>query len=113
MVVLLATVAACSPREARQEVRGIADKRSDFRNFLPMTADPARDGLKAVKPFFRQPNRTEIMQAIERACDGRRTGSSVYEPKTGAGYYVNCNPRNRQLLNGYVPVSSSVQPHSR
>ncbi len=78
-----------------------------------MKADPARDGLKLAKPYFRQPDRAQIMRAIERACDGRRTGSSVYDPRTGAGYYVNCNPRNRQLLNGYVPVNPSEQPHSR
>jgi hypothetical protein len=98
---------------ARQETRGIADARSDFRQFLPMKADPARDGLKPVKPYFRQSDRAGVLRAIERACDGRRRGSSVYDERTGAGYYVNCNPRNRQLLNGYVSLNRAVQPHSR
>jgi hypothetical protein len=98
---------------ARQESRGVADSRSDFRQFIPMKADPARDGLKPVKPFFRAADRAGVLRAIERACDGRRRGSSVYDEKTGAGYYVNCNPRNRQLLNGYASANPRVQPHSR
>ena len=109
MIVLLATLPACSTQAAR----GIADKRSDFRNFLPMHTDPGRDGLKPVKPYFRRPDRGEIMRAIEHACVGRRGGSSVYDEKTQAGYYVNCNPKNRQLLNGYVPVNRKEEPHSR
>jgi hypothetical protein len=109
MMVLLATIPACSI----QPTPGVADKRSDFRSFLPMKADPGRDGLKRAKPYFRRADRGEIIRAIERACNGRRSGSSVYDPRTGAGYYVNCNPRNRQLLNGYVPANPSQQPHSR
>ncbi len=109
MVLWFGMLAACSP----QEVRGIADQKSNFSHFVPMKADPARDGLKAVKPYFREGNRAQIMSAIERACDGRRAGSSVYDARTSAGYYVNCNPRNRQLLNGYVPLNPREQPRSR
>jgi hypothetical protein len=94
-------------------VRGIADKRSEFSRFLPMTADPARDGLKAVKPYFPTANRAEILRAIEHACVGGRHGSSIYEERRQAGYYVNCNPKNRQLLNGYVAANPAAQPHSR
>ncbi len=93
--------------------RGIADGRSDFKSFLPMRQDLARDGLKAVKPYFKRANRAEILRAIERACTGEKKGSSVFEPRTDEGYYVNCNPRNRQLLNGYIPVNSKQAPHSR
>jgi hypothetical protein len=96
-----------------QEVRGVADSRSDYKQFTPMKADPARDGLKAVKPYFRASDRAGVLRAIERACDGKRRGSSIYDQRTGAGYYVNCNPRNRQLLNGYVSLNPAVQPHSR
>jgi hypothetical protein len=109
IIALLATLSACW----RGETRGVADKRSDYRNFLPMKQDAARDGLKSVKPYLRRADRTEIIRAIDRACDGRRSGSSVYDPRTEAGYYVNCNPRNRHLLTGYVPLSPSEQPHSR
>ena len=91
----------------------MADTRSDYKQFIPMKADPARDGLKAVKPYFRSSDRAGVLRAIERACDGQRRGSSIYDQKTGAGYYVNCNPRNRQLLNGYVSLNARVQPHSR
>lgn len=108
-VCLLASSLACS--EAND--RGIADKRTDFSKFLPMTQNTANDGLKPVKPFFRTPRREQIMAAIERACSGAKAGSSVYEPREGKGYYVNCNPRNRQLLNGYVPANSRERPHSR
>ena len=118
-VILLAAVflfpAACSP----QNERGIADKRSDFGKFLPMTGDPTRDGLKAVRPFFRAANRSEVLRAIERACSGvgengrRKEGSSIFNRETGAGYYVNCNPENRQLLNGYIPANAAHPPHSR
>ncbi|MFL6449324.1 MAG: hypothetical protein ACJ746_16830 [Bryobacteraceae bacterium] len=109
--VLLVVMAATSC--GRQDARGIADSRSDFRQFVPMKSDPARDGLKAVKPYFRASDRAGVLRAIERACDGRRRGSSVYDERTGAGYYVNCNPQNRQLLNGYVPLNARVRPHSR
>jgi hypothetical protein len=102
---------ACSSRS--RELRGIADKRSEFSRFLPMKADPARDGLKAVKPYFQRANRTEILRAIEHACVGGRSGSSIFEERRQAGYYVNCNPKNRQLLNGYVSANPSAQPHSR
>jgi hypothetical protein len=93
--------------------RGIADKRTDFRKFLPMTGDPARYGLKAVRPYFRRANRAEIMSAIERACTGRKEGSSVFEPEAQSGYYVNCNPSNRQLLNGFVSRDPRKRPSSR
>ena len=109
LLLLFVVFTSCASREAR----GIADSRTDFRQFAPMKADPARDGLKPVKPYFRRSDRSGVLRAIERACDGRRRGSSVYDERTGAGYYVNCNPRNRQLLNGYVSVSRAVQPHSR
>src|SRR6478735_484450 len=90
-LVLLVAAASCS----MQDGRGIADSRSDFRGFTPMKADPARDGLRPVRPYFRAADRAGVLKAIERACDGRRRGSSVYDRRTGAGYYVNCNPRNR------------------
>ena len=100
---------SCSAGSAR----GIADGRSDYKQFLPMKTDPGKDGLKPVKPYFRGSDRAGVLRVIERACDGRRRGSSVYDERTGAGYYVNCNPRNRQLLNGYVSAQAKVQPHSR
>ena len=93
--------------------RGIADKRSDFKSFTPMQQDLTRDGLKPVKPYFKRASREEILRAIERACVGGKGGSSVFEPRTQEGYYVNCNPRNRQLLNGYVPANARQAPHSR
>lgn len=101
---------ACSSAEGQ---RGVADQRSHFAQFIPMRQDPARDGLKEVRPFFNHANRTEIMRAIEHACVGDKAGSSVYDPRSGRGYYVNCNPRNRQLLNGYVPSNPRREPHSR
>lgn len=91
---------------------GIADRRSDFRKFLPMTGDPARYGLKSVRPFFRAANRAEILRAIESACSGEKEGSSIFHPESQSGYYVNCNPRNRQLLNGYVSADPRRRPHS-
>jgi hypothetical protein len=109
MAVLLATVVACSPSGRR----GIADKRTNFAQFLPMQSDPAREGLKPVKPYFRAANRSEILRAIERACQGGKSGSSVFEAESSRGYYVNCNPENRQLLNGYVSSNPRQQPHSR
>lgn len=109
LTVLLATVKASS----MEDTRGIADKRSDFRQFLPMKTDPARDGLKAVKPYFRRSDRVAVMRAIQHACASHRSGSSFYDPKTEAGYYINCNSRNQQLLNGYVPITPSEKPHSR
>src|SRR4051812_29932050 len=108
-LLFLIAAASCSKHDAR----GIADSRSDYRGFTPMKADPARDGLRPVKPYFRGADRAGVLKAIERACDGRRRGSSVYDERTGAGYYVNCNPRNRQLLNGYVSLNPKAQPHSR
>jgi hypothetical protein len=92
--------------------RGIADKRTNFERFLPMNSDPARYGLKPVRPFFRVANRAQVLRAIERACQAGRSGSSVQDARTGGGYYVNCNPENRQLLNGYLPSSPRQQPHS-
>jgi hypothetical protein len=99
--------AGCTHRDQR----GIADKRTNFERFLPMTADPARYGLRAARPFFHTANRMQIMRAIERACQGGESGSSVQDAR--GGYYVNCNPENRQLLNGYVPIHPRQQPHSR
>lgn len=93
--------------------RGIADKRSEFTKFLPMKSDPAHEGLKPVRPFFKSANRAEILRAIERACTGGRAGASVEDARAGSGYYVNCNPENRQLLNGYLPLNPRREPHSR
>jgi hypothetical protein len=100
---------ACSAGDSR----GIADGRSDFKSFIPMKQDLTRDGLKPVKPYFKRANRAEILRAIERACTGGKKGSSVFNPRTDEGYYVNCNPSNRQLLNGYVPANARQAPHSR
>jgi hypothetical protein len=108
-IALALILTACSSNSQR----GIADRRSDFHKFLPMTGDPARYGLKPVRPFFRRANRAEILGAIDAACTGRREGSSVYRPETQSGYYVNCNPSNRQLLNGYVSRDSRRRPSSR
>ena len=107
--ILLAS--SCSLRT--REPRGIADKRTEFNRFIPMKVDPARDGLKLVRPYFARANRTEILRAIERACSAGRSGSSIYDQQRQAGYYVNCNPKNRQLLNGYVAANPSEKPHSR
>ena len=93
--------------------RGIADRRSDFRKFLPMTGDPARYGLKPVRPYFRSAKRAEILRAIETACSGDKEGASVLKPESQAGYYVNCNPKNRQLLNCYVSRDPRKRPHSQ
>lgn len=108
-ILLISALSACSG----EGQRGVADKRSDFKSFIPMEQNVARDGLKPIKPFFKRANRTEVLRAIERACVGGKTGSSVFEPRTGEGYYVNCNPRNRQLLNGYIPANARQAPHSR
>lgn len=78
-----------------------------------MQSDPGREGLKAVRPYFKTASRPQILRAIERACTGDKRGNSVQDERTGAGYYVNCNPANRQLLNGYVPSNPREQPHSR
>jgi hypothetical protein len=116
MKVLLAALAAmaivCTACTHREQ-RGIADKRTNFERFLPMTADPARYGLKPVRPFFRVANRLQILRAIERACQGGRSGRSVQDERSGGAYYVNCNPENRQLLNGYIPSNPRQQPHSQ
>jgi len=93
--------------------RGIADKRTNFERFLPMTGDPVRYGLKVVRPYFRVASRAQVLRTIERACQGGKTGSSVQDEHTGAGYFVNCNPENRQLLNGYVSSNPRQEPHSR
>lgn len=106
---LIFTLLACSAGSQR----GIADKRSDFKRFLPMTGNPSRYGLRVVRPFFKTANRAQILRAIEGACEGGREGSSVFNEVRQSGYYVNCNPRNRQLLNGYVPANAAHQPHSR
>ena len=96
-----------------ENTRGIADRRSDYSKFIAMRSDPSKEGLKEVRPYFKSANRSQILAAIERACQGERTGSSVLDEASGRGYYVNCNPRNRQLLNGYVPSNPRVRPHSR
>lgn len=94
--------------------RGIADKRSDFRRFIPTSEDPTSHSLGAVEPFFRDVDRGRILSIIEKACAVRgKRGSAVYDERRHAGYYVNCNPDNRQLLNGYVPANSKEAPHSR
>ena len=77
-----------------------------------MTGDPVKYGLKPVRPYFRNANRAEILHAIDRACTDRKEGSSVYDTERQAGYYVNCNPNNRQLLNGYVSRDARRRPHS-
>ena len=79
---------------------------------MPMTGDPVKYGLKPVRPFFKHANRPEILRAIEKACTGGKEGSSVFNPAAQSGYYVNCNPSNRQLLNGYVARDASRRPHS-
>ena len=107
---LVATAMFCGAC-TRREQRGIADKRTNFERFLPMTANPAHYGLKPVRPFFRVANRMQILRAIERACHNGQSGSSVQDSR--GGYYVNCNPENRQLLNGYIPSNAQKQPHSR
>ena len=105
---VLALLVGCSDRSAR----GIADTRSNFEKFLPMKEDAAAAGLKPTRPYFRTANREQILRAIEAACRGGKEGSSVYNPATQSGYYVNCNPRNRQLLNGYIPSDPRRRPHS-
>ena len=107
-IAFLSVVGGC----AAQSERGVADKRSNFEKFLPMESDPSHYGLKAVKPFFKSARRTEVLGAIGRACQGSKKGSSIFDPRSGAGYYVNCNPENRQLLNGYVPSNPKVRPRS-
>lgn len=94
-------------------MRGIADKRTDFSKFLPMSQDTRRDGLREVKPYFRSARREQILAAISHSCSGTKAGSSVFDATENRGYYVNCNPRNRQLLNGYIPANPRQQPHSR
>lgn len=112
-VFLIAALVLFSFSCSAGDQRGIADKRSDFKSFVPMRQDLARDGLKPVRPYFKRANRQEILRAIERACTGEKRGSSVFNPRTDEGYYVNCNPNNRQLLNGYVPANAKQAPHSR
>jgi hypothetical protein len=109
-IALITLFTACSPATGQ---RGVADRRSEFQKFLPMTGDPARYGLKEVQPYFTRPDRAAVLRAIERACQGGRAGTSIFDPRKKAGYYVNCNPENRQLLNGFVPLSPAVRPHSR
>jgi hypothetical protein len=109
LIVLVFTLVACSAGGQR----GIADKRSDFKRFMPMTGSPSKYGLRVVHPFFKTANRAQILRAIESACQGGREGRSVFNEEKQTGYYVNCNPRNRQLLNGYVPANPERQPHSR
>lgn len=109
VVVLLASlVGGCSTGSER----GIADKRSDFKRFMAMEGDAARYGLRTVRPYFKTANRAEILRAIQTACTNGKEGSSEYNPSTQAGYYVNCNPRNRQLLNGYIAANARKRPHS-
>jgi len=106
---ILTLLIGCGARNTR----GIADKRSAFEKFLPMERDVSAYGLKPVRPFFSRANRAEILRAIEHACQGSKEGSAIYDRRTGAGYYVNCNPRNRQLLNGYIPLDPRKKPHGR
>lgn len=110
---LLSSVLLVSCSAIGGNPRGIADKRSDFRKFIPMTGDPAHYGLRAVRPYFNHADRAQILRAIEQSCAGEREGRSVFAPAREAGYYVNCNPSNRQLLNGYVPLNPHEHPHSR
>lgn len=110
---ILLTVLGCSGRG----VRGIADKRTEFRKFLPMSGDASRYGLKQVNPYFHRANRGQILRAIESACqdshkDSHKHGASIFNPSTSSGYYVNCNPENRQLLNGYIPATPGHGPHT-
>jgi hypothetical protein len=115
MKVLPAVVAACAIAMtacSAQGQRGIADERSHFEKFLPMKQDPARDGLKAVRPYFDRANRAQILGVIEHVCQGRKEGSSAYDPRSQRGYYVNCNPHNRQFLNGYIPLNTRKRPRS-
>src|SRR5947209_1248805 len=108
--VVCVALAACSS----SGVRGIADKRSEFRKFVPMTGEPAHYGLKAVRPYFKRANRAQILRAIESACQGtRKHGASILNPAADSGYYVNCNPENRQLLNGYISKNPSQAAHGR
>lgn len=109
----LAVLATISVGCGHRDQRGIADKRTNFGRFLPMTGDPVKYGLKAVRPYFRVASRPQVLRAIERACQNGQMGSSVQDPRTGAGYYVNCNPDNRQLLNGYISSNPRREPHSR
>ena len=108
MLALLVVAGGCSA----QNDRGVADKRSNFEKFLPMKGDPSHYGLKEVKPFFKASRRTDVLRAMERVCQGAKKGGSVFDPRSGSGYYVNCNPENRQLLNGYVPANPKVRPRS-
>jgi hypothetical protein len=108
IAVSLLALAACSGSKQR----GIADKRTDFAKFLPMEGDPQRYGLRAVRPRFANGQRAAVEHAIASACQGGKEGSSDFDPRTGQGYYINCNPRNRQLLNGYVPLNPAHMPHS-
>ncbi len=107
-VLLASLLGGCSTGSER----GIADKRSDFKRFMAMEGNATRYGLKTVRPYFKRADRAEILRAINTACTGGKEGSSEYNPSTQAGYYVNCNPRNRQLLNGYVPANARKRPHS-
>jgi hypothetical protein len=97
----------------RGNQRGIADRRSDFKKFIVMEGAPESYGLKAVRPYFKRANRSELLSAIENACQSRaKSGASIFNPATGAGYYVNCNAANRQLLNGYIPSDARKKPRS-
>lgn len=112
-IAVLLSLIACAACSVAHAQRGIADKRSSFSEFIPMKADPSVEGLKPVTPYFRRANRAEIIRAIERACVNGRSGSSVYNEARHAGYYVNCNASNKQLLNGYIALNPKVEPHSR
>jgi hypothetical protein len=92
--------------------RGIADKRTNFSKFIPMEGDVHRYGLRAVRPRFANGDRAAVERAINSACQGGKEGSSSFDPRTDEGYYVNCNSRNRQLLNGYIPIDPAHMPHS-
>ena len=105
---LLLSSASCSGSKQR----GIADKRTNFSKFLPMEGDAHRYGLRTVRPRFANGQRAQIEHAINVACQGGKEGSSSFDPQTDEGYYVNCNPSNRQLLNGYIPLNPAHMPHS-
>ncbi len=108
-ILISIALAACSAGNQR----GIADKRSDFKRFLPMEKPASEYGLRQVRPFFKRANRAEILHIIEESCTGAaKAGSSAFNPATQAGYYVNCTPGNHQLLNGYVPINARRRPHS-
>ena len=59
LVVVLAVVSC-----GRQEARGIADSRSDYRDFLPMKADPAKCKHPSVRVVAREED-SEFVECLE------------------------------------------------